>query len=82
MSQAIRSQCLKITQNVEFEFLNFGIFHQLFVLLKLTCLVTLFDRKLQVFRNSPKLAIFAIFHELLFTQNVNVVCNVEFDFSL
>ena len=38
--------CLKITQNVAFEFLNFAIFHQLFVLLKLTCLVTLFDHKL------------------------------------
>ena len=35
------------TQNVAFEFLNFD-------LLKLTCLVTLFDRKLQVFKNSPK----------------------------
>ena len=37
------SHCLKITQNVAFEFLNVPPF---FVLLKLTCLVTLFDRKL------------------------------------
>ena len=40
--------CLKITQNVSFEFYIFGIFHQF-----LTCLVTLFDRKLQLFKNSP-----------------------------
>ena len=33
----------------------------IFVLLKLTCLVTLFDCKLQVFKNSPKLTIFGIF---------------------
>ena len=50
----IIAQCLKITQNVAFEFLNFGIFHQL----NLTCLVTLFDRKLQVFKNSPKMDYF------------------------
>ena len=25
----IMTQCLKITQNVAFEFLNFGIFHQI-----------------------------------------------------
>ena len=31
------------------------------VLLKLTCLVTLFDRKLQVCKNSPKWTIFGIF---------------------
>ena len=53
-----RSHCLKITQNVSFEFFNFGNFSPIFVLLKLTCLVTLFDRKLQIFKNSPKLAIF------------------------
>ena len=44
-----------------FEFLNFGIFYQFFVLLKLTCLVTLFDRKLQVFKNSSKWTIFGTF---------------------
>ena len=38
----------------------------------MTCLVTLFDRKLQVFTNSRKLAIFVIFDKLLSTQNVNV----------
>ena len=42
------SQCLKITQNVAFEFFNFGIFHQFSSYKKLTCLVTMFDRKLQV----------------------------------
>ena len=31
-------------------------------ILKLTCLVTLFDRKLQVFKNLPKLTIFGIFN--------------------
>ena len=44
-------------------------FPPIFVLLKLTCLITLFDRKLQVFKNSPKWTIFGIFNELLSTQN-------------
>ena len=49
------THCLKITQNVAFELFDFDIFGQfLSYLLKLTCLVTLFDRKLQVFKNSPK----------------------------
>ena len=39
-----------------------------FVLSKLTCLVTLFDHKLQ----ELKLAILGIFNKLLSTQNVNV----------
>ena len=34
-------------------------FPPIFVLLKLACLVTLFDRKLQVFKNSPKWTILA-----------------------
>ena len=42
----VKSHCLKITQNVAFECFNFGIFRTIFVLLKVTCLVTLFDRKL------------------------------------
>ena len=73
-----KAQCLKITQNVAFEFLNFGIFHQF-----LSCLVTLFDRKLQVFKNSPKWTIFVIFNQLLSVQNVNIARfarNVERDF--
>ena len=41
--------------------LNFGSFHHYFVLLKLTCLVTLFDRKLQLFKNSPKMNLFCHF---------------------
>ena len=41
----------------------------IFVLLIVRCLVTLFDRKLQVFKNSPKLTIFNKFFP---TQNVNV----------
>ena len=36
-------------------------FSPIFVLLKVTCLVTLFARKLQIFKNSPKLTIFGIF---------------------
>ena len=63
------THCFKITQNVEFEFWHFP---PIFVLLKLTCLVTMFDRKLQVFKNSPKWNIFGIFNQLLSTQNVNV----------
>ena len=43
-----------------------------FVLLKRTCLVTLFDLKLYVFQNSAKWIIFGIFHYLLSTPNVNV----------
>ena len=49
----------------------------------MTCLATLFDCKLQVFINSPKLTIFGIFNELLSTQNVNVARfarNIEWDF--
>ena len=41
------THCLKITQNVAFEFWHFP---PIFVLLKLTCLVTLFDPKLQGFK--------------------------------
>ena len=55
----------------------------MFVLLKVTCLVTLFDHKYQVFKNSPKLPIFCIFNERLATQNVNVARfarNIECDF--
>ena len=62
---------------------DFWYFLPIFVLLKLTCLVTLFDRKLQVFKNSPKWTIFGLFNELLSTQNVNVARfarNVEWDF--
>ena len=44
------THCLKITQNVAFELWHFP---PIFDLLQLTCLVTLFDRKLQVFKNSP-----------------------------
>ena len=43
------------------------------MLLKVTCLVTLFDRKFQVSKKkSPNLTIFGTFNELLSTQNVNV----------
>ena len=78
-----KSHCLKITENVAFEFLTIWHFPPIFVLLKLTCLVTLFDRKLQVFKNSPKWTILGIFNKLLSTQNVNVARfarNIEWDF--
>ena len=44
--------------------LNFEFWHFLpiFVLLNLTCLVTLFVHKFQVFKNSQKLTIFGIFN--------------------
>ena len=49
-------------------------FPLIFVQLKLTCLVTLFDRKLHAFKNSPKWSILGIFHELLSTQIVTAEC--------
>ena len=58
-------------------------FPPIFVLLKLICLVTLFDCKLQVFKNSPEWTIFGVVNQLLSTQNVNVARfarNVEWDF--
>ena len=54
-------------------------FPPIFIHLKLTCLVTLFDRKLQVFKNSPKWTIFGIFNKLLSTQNVNVARSARKD---
>ena len=48
-------------QNVSFEFLNLGIFYQ-FLSIKLTGLVTLFDRKLQIFKNSLNRTNFGIFY--------------------
>ena len=38
----------------------------------MTCLVTLFDRKLQVSKNSPKLTIVGFFIQLLSNKDVNV----------
>ena len=55
------SQCLKITQKVAFSIFQFWDFPPMFVLLKLTCLVTLFDRKFQIFKKSLKLTVFGIF---------------------
>ena len=76
------SQCLKIITK-SLIFTKLWHFPTIFVLLKVTCLVTLFDRK--VFKNSPKWTIFGIFIYLLSTQNVNVACfarNVEWDLSV
>ena len=58
-------------QNIAFEFWHFP---PIFVVLKMTCLVTLL--------NSPNWTIFGIFNELLATRNVNVARfahNVECD---
>ena len=63
--------------------LEFWHFPPIFVLLKLICLVALFDCKLQVFKNFPKWIIFGIFNELLSTQFVKVARfarNVEWDY--
>ena len=51
----------------------------------MSCLVTLFDKKLQIFKNSPKVTIFGTFNKLLSTRNVNVARfarNAECDFFL
>ena len=45
-----------------FQFCHFPL---ILVLLKVNCLVTLFDLKYQVFKNSPKVTIFGIFNELI-----------------
>ena len=77
-----RAYCLKMTQNVSFEFLNFGISNQFF-LWKLTYLVTLFKYNFGIFKNSPKRTIFDLFNELLSTQNANVARfarNIKWDF--
>ena len=55
----------------------------IFVLLKSTCLATLFDRKFQVFKNSPKLTIFLAFLITFVHSKCNrssVARNVECDF--
>ena len=72
--------CIKNVVHIVWKFWHFP---TIIVFLKLNSLVTLFDRKLQIFKKSPKLTIFGLFNELLFTQNVNVarfVRNVEWDF--
>ena len=79
---ALYSQCLKTTQNVAFLILHFWHFPPIFVILKMTCLVTLFDRKLQVLKNSPKLTIFGFlmnFCPLHFARNVE--CDFLGDFQ-
>ena len=55
----------------------------MFNLFQLTWLVTLalFDLKLQVFQNSPKLTILCIFNQLLSTQNV-IVAMLNATFSV
>ena len=52
---------LQLAKNCTIVAFEFWHFPPIFVLLKPTCLVTLFDRKLQVFKNSPKRTNFGIF---------------------
>ena len=73
----------KISKKCFIWIFQFWHFPSILVLLELTCLVTLFDRKLQVFKNSPNWVFYGIFNQLLSTQNVNVARfarNVEWDF--
>ena len=56
------------------EFLHFLTIFDLF---KVTYLVTLFDCKLQFFKNLSKFTIFGIFNELLSPQNVNLKCRMR-----
>ena len=57
-----------MTQNVSFEFWHFP---PIIGLLKLTYLVTLFDRKLQFLKTRQIGPFLAFLNELLSTQNVN-----------
>ena len=61
-TQATSSQQHIVWKSPKMSHLNFWHFPPIFVLLKLTCLVTLFDRKLQIFKNSPKWTILGIFN--------------------
>ena len=57
---------------------EFWYFPPIFVLLKVTCLVILSDRKLQVFKNSPNWPVWGIFKECwirLFLWFSNTVCS-------
>ena len=59
--------------------LNFSILATNFCAVKLTCLVTLFDRNLQVFKKSLKLTIFGILDKRWSTQNDE--CDFFYDFQ-
>ena len=63
----IDSKCLKISQNVTFEFLQLKHFPPNFALLKMTCLVTPDFQKLAKTDH-----FLGIYNQLLSTQNVNV----------
>ena len=58
------SQCLKIIQNVAFEFLYFGIFRQ-FLSFRIYLSGSTIWPQASVFKNSPKLTIFGIFNHFL-----------------
>ena len=55
----LKATCLKITKKCLIWGFLFWHFSLIFVLLKLTCLVTLFDRKLQVFQKLAKMTFLA-----------------------
>ena len=74
-------QCYQIVKKCLIWILAFSTIF--FLIVKVTCLVTLFDRQLQVFKNSPNWTLFDIFNELLSTQNATVARfarNVEWEF--
>ena len=58
----------KLLKMSHLNFFKFWHFPPIFVLLKLTCQVTLFDSKIQVFKNSPKWTIFGILSDFLSTK--------------
>ena len=70
------SKCLKITQNVTFEFLQLKHFPPNFALLKMTCLVTPDFQKLAKTDH-----FWGIFNQLLSTQNVNVDVKCDFFYN-
>ena len=76
--------CLKITQNVAFEFFNYGIFHQ-FCPIKVNLSGNTVWPQATGFQNIAKIDHIWHFNEILSTQNVNVdrfARNVKWDFFL
>ena len=65
------SQCWKITPNVVFDFFQLCHFPSIFVIIKLACLVTLFDRQLQVFPTPPNGLFWAFGRKFWPLKNVN-----------
>ena len=60
------------------KFWHIWVFPLIFVPLKMTCLVTVIDCNIQVFKNLLKWTIFGIFSEL---WSIHFTCNVESNFQ-